>query len=593
MAGRRRALTRGVGSLVRGGMLTATPRARDGRDAERFDIAVLGAGAAGLAAAIFAALDGRRVLVVERTPFVGGTTALSAGTVWIPGTHLAVEAGLDADVESAARYLDAAVGNQSSRAMRDAFLVHGPKAVATLVDRTETKLRVRPVHPDYLSELEGAVAGGRALEPLPFDGSLLGDDFRLLRPPIPEFTVLGGMMVDRDDVRHLQAIGKSVESTLHGTRRIGRYVWDRLRHPRGTRLVMGNALVARLLHSARKLGVTLRVGVETVAVEPLPGQGWILDLRQDGGTSRVTAACIILATGGFSRHPGMRERMLPKPVPQHSPSAPGHTGALHDMAIALGAYHGESAANPCYWAPVSIRTRSDGSVATFPHFFLDRGKPGIFAVGRNGRRFVNETVSYHQFAEAMYASNQDGGTIPAYLVTDARGLRTYGLGMVRPGGRGIARQVAEGYLVEGATLDELAGKLGIDAAGLTDTVARLNRYAATGVDEDFGRGSTFYQRNNGDAAHGPNPTIGPVGTAPFYALRLFPGDIGSATGLVTNENARVLRRDGTPIHGLYACGNDMQSVMGGAYPGPGITLGPAIAFAYAAANHAASMIETA
>jgi succinate dehydrogenase/fumarate reductase flavoprotein subunit len=168
-------------------------------------------------------------------------------------------------------------------------------------------------------------------------------------------------------------------------------------------------------------------------------------------------------------------------------------------------------------------------------------------------------------------------------------LRKYGLGMVRPGGKGLAPFIADGYLTEGRTLDELAAKLGIDTAGLADSVARINRYAETGVDPDFRRGTTDYQRANGDATWtGPNPCIGPIGRAPFYAVRLYPGDIGAATGLVADENARILARDDQPIGGLYACGNDMQSVMGGVYPGPGITLGPGLAFAYLAGRDAAA-----
>jgi succinate dehydrogenase/fumarate reductase flavoprotein subunit len=177
--------------------------------------------------------------------------------------------------------------------------------------------------------------------------------------------------------------------------------------------------------------------------------------------------------------------------------------------------------------------------------------------------------------------------VPAYLVTDSEGLRKYGLGMVRPGGKGLAPFLADGYLVAGNTLDELATKLDIDAAGLVDSVARMNRYAQTGVDADFQRGTTDYQNANGDANwSGPNKCLGPIGAAPFYAVRLYPGDIGAATGLVIDTDARVLDRADRPIDGLYACGNDAQSVMGGVYPGPGITLGPGLAFGYLAARHA-------
>jgi len=187
----------------------------------------------------------------------------------------------------------------------------------------------------------------------------------------------------------------------------------------------------------------------------------------------------------------------------------------------------------------------------------------------------------------MYAANRDGSHMPVFMVADAEALKKYGLGMIRPGGARIKPFLADGYLTEGATLDELAAKLGIDANGLRDSVSRMNAYAKTGVDADFARGITVYEKANGDAMHGPNPSLGALDNAPFYAIRLWPGDIGSATGLVGDENGRLLRRDGSVIEGLYACGNDLQSIMGGAYPGPGITIGPAIVFGALSGQHAA------
>src|SRR5690606_4869374 len=182
--------------------------------------------------------------------------------------------------------------------------------------------------------------------------------------------------------------------------------------------------------------------------------------------------------------------------------------------------------------------------------------------------------------------DRDGSHIPCYQIADAAALRKYGMGMVRPGGASLSPYLADGYLTRAATLGGLAAKLGIDAANLEHTVAAMNRYAAEGVDPEFGRGGTVYQRANGDPAHGPNPTLGPVATPPFYAIRLWPADIGAATGLAADEHARLLRADGSVIAGLYACGNDMQSVMGGVYPGPGITIGPAMTFGFIAARDA-------
>lgn len=562
---------------------------------QRYDVVVLGSGAGGMSAAVFAALEGARVLLVERTDYLGGTTAYSAATTWIPLTHHARTVGADDSFDKVSGYLDRAVGNRSPRAMRDAFLQNGAGVVEELERRTQVQFRPRPFHPDYLSEIEGSTSCGRALEPEPFEAGDLGDALRLIRPPIPEFTVLGGMMVDRDDIPHLMKIGKSLKSTAYSARIIGKYYLSRLRHGRDARLLMGNALIGRMLSAALRLGVDIVTQAETIELKSgRDGAVVGLSLQQKDTRREVAVAGgIVLATGGFARHPQMRREKLPQPVPEFSPSAPGHTGTLHDLAFALGAYHSETAAQPCFWAPCSHRRRKDGSMAVFPHFVFDRSKPGIISVGRDGRRFVNESTSYHLFGAAQFAANADGSHVPAYLVADAKALAKYGMGMIRPGGGDIKPYLADGYLTEGRTLEELAGKLGIDASGLTDSVARMNRYAGTGVDEDFARGTTVYERANGDPAHGPNPTLGPLQTAPFYAVKLWPGDIGSATGLAGDEHARLVRRDGSVIEGLYACGNDLQSIMGGVYPGPGITVGPAIVFGAIAARDCAARARAA
>ncbi|MCP8687587.1 FAD-dependent oxidoreductase [Marinobacterium sedimentorum] len=553
-----------------------------------FDVAVIGAGGAGMAAALFAAQQGQRVLLVESTEYVGGTTAWSGGTTWIPNTRHAAAVGAQDSREKASLFLDLAVGERSSRVMRDAFLEAGPKAVGVLEDNTEMKFRPRPFHPDYLSELEGATLCGRALEPLPFDGRLLGGDFKLIRPPIPEFTVLGGMMVDRDDIAHLLRLSKSIKSFGYAMKLVLRHLCDRLRYPRGTRLVMGNAMIGRLLYSLRNQGASLLMQTQLETLVQDKGAVVGLALRQGDVTRRVSVSGgVILASGGFARHPQRRTELLPHPTPAYSPAAPGHTGKAHDLALPLGAHYGETNLENAFWAPVSVRKRTDGSTAVFPHFLLDRGKPGMITVNIKGQRFVNESTSYHLFGRAMFQANEETPCIPAYLITDSMGLKKYGLGMVRPGGRGLKPFLQDGYLSCGNTLHELADRLGIDGNGLAQTVSTFNDYAKTGVDADFQRGSTRYERANGDAGHtGPNPCLGALETGPFYAVRLYPGDIGSSAGLVTDTDGRVLGRDNQPIAGLYACGNDMQSIMGGTYPGPGITLGPGITFGYVTALHA-------
>ena len=569
-------------------MAATAGRLADIAEGAAFDLAVLGAGAGGMAAAVFAALEGRRVLLVERTEYLGGTSALSAATTWVPNTRLAATVGADDSREKVSAFLDRAVGNRAPKALREAFLDAGPQAIHTLLDRTEVQFRARPFHPDYLYELEGATACGRALEPEPFDGRALGPDLALIRPPIPEFTILGGMMIDRDDIRHLLKMKTSLESFVYSARLAAAYGLARLRHPRDPRLLMGNALIGRLLAAARRLGVIILTQAKVTDLVTENGAVTGLVVTQSGATRRLaTTRGVVLASGGFTRHPQRRQEMLPAPAPEWSPAAPGHTGELHDIVLGLGAQYGSGQAQNAFWAPISVRRRKDGSMAAFPHFVLDRSKPGIVTVGRDGRRFVNESRSYHEFVAAMYAANREGSTIPAYLIADSVALGKYGLGLVRPGGGNLKPFLDDGYLVQADSLAGLARALGIDAAGLAETVAKMNAYAAAGEDPEFHRGVTVYERANGDPNAGTkNPTLGAIGAAPFYAVRLWPGDIGAAMGLVADTDARVLRADGAPIAGLYAVGNDAQSIMGGVYPGPGITIGPAITFGYIAARHA-------
>jgi hypothetical protein len=283
----------------------------------------------------------------------------------------------------------------------------------------------------------------------------------------------------------------------------------------------------------------------------------------------------------------LRAQWLPGADPAWSPLSPGTTGTAIELALQRGAHFNTGARTASYWAPVSRRTRADGSTAVFPHFVMDRAKPGTMVVNQAGRRFLNESTSYHLFGLAMQAAHRESPAIPAWLLADARALRQYGLGMVRPGGRGLAAFLADGYLVEAASVRELAVKLDMHPDQLEHSVARFNGFAETGIDTDFQRGVTAYQHNIGDATWpGKNPNLGALTEAPFYALRLYPGDIGAAMGLATDAGARMQDSNQIPMPGLYAVGNDMQSIMGGAYPGPGITIGPGLVFAMLAAQDA-------
>jgi len=551
------------------------------------DLLVAGAGAAGMTAALVGSLEGLDVLVCEKSQQVGGTAATSAGTLWIPGNTQSRAAGYDDTTQDADRYLDALIGQGTNRALRDAFLQTGPVAIDYLEARSEVRFSPCGPHPDYHSNMTGAAFAGRAIVAKPFDGRLLGADFKRIRPPVPEFMVFGGMMVGKADIPPLIGRFRSLANFVYSAKLLRRYFFDRLRYARGTRIMMGNALVGRLYNSLRRRKVPVLFGASIVDL--LGDRNGVTGARikLDGRDILVkTRKGVVLATGGYAHNKKFRDAFMPQPVPAFSMSAEDNEGDGVALGEKFGARLSPAQGSSGLWTPVSRVPRADGSTGLFPHLVLDRAKPGLIAVNAAARRFVNEACSYHDFVLAMFETHQSEPAIPAYLICDAAFIRRYGLGAVYPGGGNLRRLKAREYLIRADTLEALAGKIAVNAEQLRLTVARHNGFAETGIDVDFGKGETDLNRFNGDAAHKPNPCIGPIATPPFYALAVYPADIAVSTGLATDADARVLAADGKIIAGLYACGNDMASVMAGSYPGPGTTLGPAIVFAYRAAMHA-------
>ncbi len=547
------------------------PALADRFDAE-YDLVVLGSGASGMTAALVAAIEGARALVLETTARVGGTSARSSGTLWIPPVGDA----------AAAAYLDALVGDKADRSLREAFLAAGPAMIACLQQHAGFAFRPYPEHPDYRQDLPGAASGQRPLEPAEFDGRLLGEEFARVGWPIPELLLFGGMMVTRGEAARLQRAGSSVDGALLGARLVLRFLADRLRYPRGTRLVLGNALVARLYKSLLDREVPVWCEART---ERLIGDGVVCGavVRRGGKEMRVRARrAVVLAGGGFPANAALREKHFRHPLARHTAAYEGCVGDTLRLGQEAGGVLGPASEDNALWFPGSVATRPDGTTAVYPHIVLDRAKPGLVAVGRSGRRFTDEAASYHEFTRAMYRT----ANVPAWLVCDRRFLWKYGLGMIRPMTLRLAPHIASGYLQPADTIEALALAIGVAPEGLIDTVRRHNDFARTGIDADFGKGGNAYDRGNGDPAHQPNPCLGAIGRAPFYAVRVEPTPLGTSLGLRTDANAQVCDAAGKPIAGLYAVGNDMQSVMGGEYPGAGAQLGPGMTFGYLAARHA-------
>lgn len=559
---------------------------------DQYDLVVVGAGCAGLAAAIVAHSKGLRVLVIEKTAHVGGTTSVSGGVIWVPNSRQNRELGVEDSVELATQYLDSVLGNLPERDARIAYLERAPEAIAYLENISHVEYFARPNNsPDYSPDVPGAVLRGRALTPVNFDGRQLGDKFHDLRPPMPELCLFGTAMLDGVDLYHFLNARSSPRSAVHALGFLLRHARDRIfyrSYRRGTRLTGGNALVARLYKSVldRDIPVLLNTPLVDLVMEGGKVRGVMAGGA--GATRRIDAACgVVLATGGFPWGAALRQEHVAEAPVGYSAASKDNVGDGIRIAMSKGARFSTSNADGAFWTPVSTGPRADGSAALFPHLMADRSKPGVIAVNGAGQRFYNEAENYHAFVRAMLGKGQAANPQPFHLICDHAFVRKYPFGMVAPLAGERRRHIRSGYLITADTIEGLARKIGVDPGALQATLDRYNRHAAIGEDPDFGKGSTAYNRYLGDPAHKPNPCLAPIAQGPFYAIRVFPGDIGTGFGLAVDLDSRVLDGAGQVIEGLYACGNDRNSIMGGLYPSGGITIGPALTFAYLAALDAA------
>ena len=584
------------------------------------DLLVIGSGAGGLSAAVTAAHLGLRVVVVEKEPHFGGTTAWSGGWMFIPRNPLALAAGIDEPPDEPLRYLREIVGEEAAASARmRAFLAHGPAMVRFHLEHTSLRFVDGNAIPDFHGRAAGAREGGRSVCAAPFDAGRLGEHLARLKPPSPLLSFLG--MSIGGDLRHFLRAARAPDSFAYVGRRIVRHVADLVLHGQGRLRMGGNALVAALMRSALDAGVALR---ERHAAEALiiEGEGAARRvagavLRAPGGLVEIRARRgVVLACGGFPHDVARKAALFP-----HAPDGRAHwsaapasnTGDGLRLAEAAGAALDTSLPDAGAWAPVSLvpeelvpawpmskaapvrrgvpqlAVAGERTVA-FPHL-AERGKPGLIAVDRDGRRFVDEAGNYHSFMRALFAraaQRHPGRPVEAWLICDHRFQRRYGLGHGRPRPLPTRAHRRAGYLKRAATIEALAAQCGIDPGGLARTVAAYNEHARHGRDPEFGRGDTAYDRMQGDAEHdGANPCVAPIERAPFYAVRVVPGSLGTFAGIACDEHARVLDARGVPLAGLYAAGNDMASVMQGHYPSGGITLGPAMTFGYILAHHAA------
>ncbi|GEC66920.1 FAD-binding dehydrogenase [Raoultella terrigena] len=558
----------------------------------KVDVLIVGSGAAGLSAAVTAALNGASVLVAEKESVIGGTSAWSGGWLWIPRNPLAREEGIEEDASVPLTYLQHEMAGQPADARLLTFLRYGPEMIDFFRHNTVVQFISGSRMPDF-HDSPGYAQGGRSVTAQPFDGRLLGDWLHRLRPPLETISLAGMGIAGGADMAHFFNATRSPRSALYATRRLLRHVWQRLRHGRGRHLVNGNALVARLLRAALDAGANFQLNapVERLLTSAAGVTGAVL--RSDEGQVQVSANAVILACGGF---PHDKQRLA-----QHvahaasgyghfSAAPPGNEGDGIRLGESVGGQFDDSLRHAMAWAPVSRVTLASGLQLPFPHL-VERAKPGFVAVLPNGRRFTNEADSYHDFITALLEATPPGETPQAWLLADSLALRRYGLGQARPAPFSARAWLRTGYLQSGETLEALAEKCAIDSAQLKETISRFNTFAACGRDDEFQRGASAYNQAQGDAANPHHPTLGALSRPPFYAVRILPGSLGSFSGLKTDEQARVLDAQQQPIAGLYAIGNDMSSVMRGYYPSGGITLGPAMTFGYLVGKHLTENID--
>jgi succinate dehydrogenase/fumarate reductase flavoprotein subunit len=557
------------------------------------DLVVVGSGAAGLAAAVTAAWHGLTVIVVEKDAVLGGATAWSGGWMWVPGNPLAKRAGIDEDPQQPRTYLKNELGDRYDPVLVDAFLDNGPNMVAFFEQHTLLQFADGNAIPDIHGKAPGAGTQGHQVIAAPYDGRQAGPLIHRLRRTLRETSFMGMPIMAGADLHAFLNMSRSFKAALHVGKRFLRHLMDLARFGRAMQLVNGVALVARLAKSAEGLHVTF---IESApAVRLLLDKGTVRGVVVNKGQREVEIRAsrgVVLATGGFPNDVDRRKALFPRTSTglEHLALPPQ---ACAGDGIALGESAGgrlvTDLASPVAWAPVSRVQHADGTVGHFPHI-IERGKPGLIGVLASGRRFVNEAGGYYDYTAAMVASVPAGEEVASWLICDHRFQRRYGLGYARPFPIPVGSFVRSGYLQRGDTVEELARRCGIAHEALAETVNAYNEHARNGEDPEFERGSTPYNRMQGDPSHGgSNPCVAPIEQGPFYAVKVLPGSFGTFAGLKTNEAAQVLDHQDAPVPGLYAAGADMASVMGGFYPSGGINLGPAMTFGYIAGRHAAGI----
>jgi 3-oxosteroid 1-dehydrogenase len=553
------------------------------------DVLVVGTGNGGLTSAICNyEMGSKDVLIIEKSNKVGGTSATSGGGIWIPNNHYAKACGAEDSYEDAREYLrQTLAGEDVPEELVDAYLINGPKMLQFLHDRTRVRYESLEHYPDYYTNLPGARAGHRSLEPAPFMASELGANYK-------NITYTHFMMRMFGVIHFTQVEAHVLMVQLPGWKKLlGKMIWEyisdipwRLRTKISRRLCCGSAGVGRLYASVldRNIPIQFNTAMTQLIVED--GKVVGAEVNQGGKVQRIRARkAVVLAAGGFEKNQELREKYLPQPTnTTWSAGCEHNTGDPLLAGQAIGAK--TRLMGNAWWSTTLCVPDEEAPRLSI----MEKSFPGSCVVNKKGERFANESQNYMAFQKELFkAHSEDNPCAPAYHVFDAQFRRNYITGplmteSMKPDWTIPKKWFEEGFVAKANTIRELAEQLGIDADGLEKTIEKMNTFAKTGVDEDFHRGESEYDRYYADPSIKPNPCLAPIAEAPFYAMRIEAGDFGTLGGLDTDINANVLREEGGNIEGLYAVGNCSAAILP-TYPGPGATLGPAMTMAYQSAKH--------
>lgn len=552
---------------------------------QEVDLLVIGSGAGGLTAAFTAADAGASVLVVEKSSRFGGTSATSGGGIWIPNSDDARAKGHADDPDEAFGYIKALIGDDVPDAKLNAYVENAHRMLSYLEQRSQVRYTAY-AYADYHMDVAGARDGWRTHDPIPLMADRLGADFDRMEPPHTLTLTFGRFTWTMEEAKVLLTMSPGAKPMLF--KLMMRYIFDipwRFRTKRSRRLTGGNALIGRLKLSLDDKSVPL--WLDSPMVELLRENGRIAGaiVERDGQRVEVRARKgVVLASGGFDHNMALRDKYLPHPSGDWSAGVPTNTGDALVAGTAIGA--GADLLDSAWWGPGFLLEGEDRARI----MFVERALPSSIIVNQAGRRYMNEAASYHVAGGEMHRANRpDAPTVPSWFVFDARYRGKYTLGQIMPGKPSADQRIPapmRAILKKSETIEGLAQQMGVDAAAFSNAVARFNGFAVKGEDPDFHRGVSAYDRHYGDASVTPNPTLAPIAEAPFYAIPIYPCDLGTNGGLATDENGRVLDTEGRVIDGLYAIGNASAAAMGRTYPGAGATLGPAMTFGWLAARHA-------